>query len=125
MAVFFARTGYDKESIRKEIADRFNYNLDDRVDDIRPGYRFDVSCQGTVPQAVVAFLDSTDYEDAVRNAISLGGDSDTLGCITGGIAQAYYQEIPENIRTEVRNRLPEEFLRIIYPYLSLKNMGSL
>ena len=113
LAVFFARTGYDKESIRKELSVRFNYCLSHRVDEIRPRYHFDVSCQGTVPQAIVAFLDSTDFEDAIRNAISLGGDSDTLGCITGGIAQAYYWEIPKYIVSEVRNRLPEQFLQTI------------
>lgn len=94
LAIFMARKGLDKETIRTEIKRRFRYDLERTVDDIRPSYRFDVSCQGTVPEAIIAFLDSHDYEDAIRKAISLGGDSDTLACITGAIAQAYYKEIP-------------------------------
>lgn len=113
LAVFLARTGADKDSIRAEITQRFVYNLNRTVDEIRPGYEFNISCQGTVPEAIIAFLDSTDFEDAIRKAVSLGGDSDTLACITGGIAQAFYKEIPAEIVREVRSRLPEEFLQII------------
>jgi ADP-ribosylglycohydrolase len=76
-------------------------------------YYFDVSCQGSVPEAIIAFLDSHSYEDAVRLAISLGGDSDTLACIAGGIAQAYYQAIPANIIKAVRAILPDELLHIV------------
>ena len=90
LAVFIARTTQDKNLIKREVEHRFGYDLNRTLEDIRPSYRFDVSCQGTVPQAIIAFLESTSYEDAVRNAISLGGDSDTLACITGGIAEAYY-----------------------------------
>ncbi len=72
------------------------------MDDILPSYFFDVSCQGTVPEAIIAFLDSDSYEDAIRNAVSLGGDSDTLACITGGMAEAYYGEVPEGIREKVK-----------------------
>src|SRR3989337_1846726 len=86
-----------KQQIRQEITDRFGYDLNRTVEDIRPKYSFDVSCQGTVPEAIIAFLDSISYEDAVRNAISLGGDSDTLACITGGIAEAFYGGIPPDI----------------------------
>src|SRR5207302_2457165 len=75
----------------------FGYNLSERVDDIRLRYKFDESCQGTVPPAIVAFLESTDYEDAVRKAISLGGDADTLACITGAIAEAHYGGVPVDI----------------------------
>ena len=89
-AIFLARTGSTKADIRQYMAATFHYDLSRSVDDIRPTYQFDVSCQGTVPQAIVCFLESTDFEDAIRNAISLGGDSDTLACITGGIAQAHY-----------------------------------
>ena len=71
-----------------------------RIDDIRPGFDFDVSCRGTVPPAILAFLELTDYENAVRLAVSLGGDADTLGCITGGIAQAYYGGVPAEIRSQ-------------------------
>jgi len=92
---------------------RFGYNLKRTIDDIRPNYRFDVSCQGSVPEAVIAFLDSASYEDAVRKAVSLGGDSDTLACIAGGISQAFYKKIPTEIVMEVRKRLPQEFWEII------------
>jgi ADP-ribosylglycohydrolase len=105
LAIFKARTGSGKESIRREIAQRFGYDLDQSSDDIRPAYSFDVSCQGTVPQAIVAFLDSASWEDAVRNAVSLGGDSDTLACITGGIAEAFYGGVPPEIRAAVRGYL--------------------
>ncbi|OPY86392.1 MAG: ADP-ribosylglycohydrolase [Syntrophus sp. PtaU1.Bin208] len=113
LAVFLARTGKSKKEIREEISGRFAYNLDRTVDDIRPNYRFDASCQGSVPEAIIAFLDSKNYEDAIRKAVSLGGDSDTLACIAGGIAQAFYGEIPPEILAEVRKRLPGEFLTII------------
>ncbi|MHA1584790.1 MAG: ADP-ribosylglycohydrolase family protein [Promethearchaeota archaeon] len=89
-AIFFARTGKTKQEIKKFISSSFSYDLSFSLDEIRPGYHFDASCQGTVPQAIVAFLESTSFEDAIRNAVSLGGDSDTLACITGGIAQAFY-----------------------------------
>jgi ADP-ribosylglycohydrolase len=113
LAVFLARTGAGKESIRAQISARFGYDLSLTIDEIRPQYGFDVSCQGSVPQAITAFLDSLDYEDAVRKPVSLGGDSDTLACIAGGIAQAYYREIPEEIVGRARSRLPEEFLAIV------------
>ncbi len=82
------------------------YDLSFTLDEIRPHYRFDESCQRTVPQALVAFLESTDFEDAIRNAVSLGGDSDTLAAITGSIAEAYYG-IPDALRTEALSFLDE------------------
>jgi ADP-ribosylglycohydrolase len=108
LAVFLARTTGDKAKIRREVTDRFGYDLNRTVEEIRPSYGFDVSCQGTVPEALIAFLDSTSYEDAVRNAISLGGDSDTLACITGGIAEAYYGPLSPLIRAKVRDCLTED-----------------
>ncbi|HRS87632.1 MAG TPA: ADP-ribosylglycohydrolase family protein [Syntrophales bacterium] len=105
LAVFLARTGTDKEGIRSRIAAMFGYDLDRTLAEIRPSYSFDVSCQGTVPEAIVAFLESQSYEDAVRNAISLGGDSDTLACITGAIAEAFYGGIPDWIRNKVKELL--------------------
>ena len=113
LAVFLARTGESKNTIKDQIISRFGYNLDRKLDDIRPSYTFDVSCQGTVPEAIIAFLESQDFEDAIRKAISLGGDSDTLACITGGIAQAHYKHIPTEIATEVYARLPEELLQVV------------
>jgi len=108
LAVFLARTSRDKQQIRQEITDRFGYDLNRSVEEIRPRYSFDVSCQGTVPEAIIAFLDSMSYEDAVRNAISLGGDSDTLACITGGIAEAFYGGVPDDIRQKVRESLTDD-----------------
>jgi ADP-ribosylglycohydrolase len=112
LAVFLARTGKGKEEIRKEIQSRFGYDLGRTVGRIRPAYSFDVSCHGTVPEAIISFLDSDSYEDAVRNAVSLGGDSDTLACITGGIAQAFYGEVPPHIVQQVRDVLDQELWEI-------------
>jgi len=105
-AIFLARTGSTKEQIRVFIEERFGYDLRRHVDEIRPAYRFDESCQGTVPQAIRAFIDATDFEDAVRTAVSLGGDADTLACITGGIAQAFWG-VPEPIQARVYEMLDE------------------
>jgi len=113
LAVSMARTGSSKKDIREEISTRFAYDLDRSLEDIRPEYRFDISCQGSVPESIIAFLESVDVEDAIRNAISLGGDSDTMACIAGGIAQAFYGSVPEEIVTEVRRRLPEELLEVV------------
>lgn len=104
-AVYLARTGAGKEKIRTVIETEFGYRLDGRLDDIRAGYEFDVSCQGSVPQSIMAFLESETYEDAVRNAISLGGDADTMACIAGGIAEAYYGGIPRAIESQAIARL--------------------
>ena len=101
-AVFLANTGESKDFIHNFIEKRFRYNLSQSLDEIRPTYSFDSSCQGSVPQAIIAFLESNDFEDALRKAISLGGDSDTIACITGGIAQAYYKVIPAHIERPAR-----------------------
>lgn len=113
VAIFLARQSETKEAIRDYIEKHFGYDLHHTCDEIRPTYEWEASCQGTVPPAIVAFLDSWDFESAVRLAVSLGGDSDTLACITGGIAQAYYKEIPESIITEMRNRLPKQFWTVM------------
>ena len=113
MAIFLARRGANKSEIRRQIQHRFHYDLDRLIEDIRPDYVFDVSCQGSVPESMLAFLESDNFEDAIRLAISLGGDSDTMGCIAGGIAQAYYGRIPETILESVRQRLPESFVHVI------------
>lgn len=120
LAVLLAKTGIGKNQIRASISDEFGYNLNRTIDDIRPDYSFDVSCQGTVPEAIIAFLDSDSYEDAVRNAISLGGDSDTLACITGGIADAFYG-VPENIRDEALRRLTPDLLKIVQNFCQKYN----
>lgn len=112
-AVFLARREHDKAIVRDEIERRFGYDLSRSLDEIRPDYQFNETCQGTVPQALIAFLESTDYEDAVRNAISLGGDADTLACIAGGIAEAYYGGVPEPIATDVRTLLDARLLAVV------------
>lgn len=113
LAVFLARKGLDKEAIRQELHDIFDYDLGRTIAQIRPTYTFQVSCQLSVPEALIAFLDATDYESAVRNAISLGGDADTQACIAGGIAEAFYGGVPEEIAQFVKARLPDEFLNVI------------
>lgn len=95
LAVYLARTGVPKEGIREEISGRFGYDLDRTVAEIRPSYRFDVSCQGSVPEALIAFLDSTSWEEAVRLAVSLGGDADTQAAIAGGVGEAFYGGVAE------------------------------
>jgi ADP-ribosylglycohydrolase len=113
LAIYMARAGESKAAIRKEITERFSYNLNRTVDEIRPDYSFDVTCQGSVPESIIAFLDSGSWEDAVKKSISLGGDADTMACITGGIAQAYYREIPENIVEDVTNRLSPDLREVL------------
>jgi len=112
LSIFLARTGHEKEAIRSEISNRFGYDLNRTVDQVRPSYSFDISCQGTVPEAIICFLDSDSYEDSIRNAVSLGGDSDTIACITGGIAEAFYKNIPDHIERDIRKILPPDLLQI-------------
>lgn len=97
VAIFLAREGETKDAIRTTIQDRFGYDLGRTIDEIRPDYAFNESCQGTVPEAITAFLDASDYEETIRLAISLGGDADTLACIAGGIAEAFYGGVPKDI----------------------------
>ena len=124
LAVFLARNGESKETIRETISERFAYSLDRTVDQIRPGYSFDVTCQGSVPESIVAFLDSTSWEDAIKNAISLGGDADTMACIAGGIAQAFYKEIPESIAEEVHRKLPHDLRDVLDRFNEKFKIGS-
>jgi ADP-ribosylglycohydrolase len=112
-SIFLARTGNSKAEIKDFVEKEFHYNLNRTIDEIRPAYRFNETCQGSVPEAIIAFLESKDFEDAIRTAISIGGDSDTLACITGGIAQAYYKKIPQVIITKTMSYLPEEFISLI------------
>ena len=112
-ATFLARQKESKPAIKRYVEKQFNYDLSQTLDEIRPIYDFDETCQGTVPEAIIAFLESTDYEDAVRKAVSLGGDSDTIACITGGIAQAYYGAVPSRIVKKVEQILPPDLLSIV------------
>lgn len=111
VSIFLARTGYSLDEIRDYVMDNY-YNVDFRLDDIRKTYFFDVSCQGSVPQALAAFFESYNFEDAIRNAISIGGDSDTIAAITGAVAEAYYG-IPPFIKKRIKLFLDEEQLSVV------------
>jgi ADP-ribosylglycohydrolase len=115
-ATYLAREGADKAAIKEWVTKEFQYDLDRRLEDIRPGYTFDVSCRGSVPESIIAFLESTDLEDAVRKAVSLGGDTDTMACIAGAIAEAYYHRrkpIDGLLLEEMHGRLPEDMELVI------------
>lgn len=111
-AIFLARNGCDKIAIASYLETTFAYDLSPTLDTIRPNYQFDISCQGSVPQAIIAFLESVDFEDAIRNAISLGGDSDTIAAIAGGIAHAFYGDIPQPIAQQTLMYLDQP-LRVV------------
>jgi ADP-ribosylglycohydrolase len=113
VAIYMARKGQTKEQIKAAIAQSFDYDLDRTLDEIRPVYQFNESCQETVPEAIIAFLESTDFEDAIRNGISLGGDSDTLTCITGGIAEAFYGGVPQDIAEKALSYLPKAMREVV------------
>lgn len=116
LAIYLARTGADKVTIRQTISERFGYDLSQTIEQIKPTYRPSVTCQGSVPQSIIAFLDSSDYESAIRNAIWLNGDADTMACIAGGIAEAFYQDIPTFMLDEAMQRLPDDFKGIIQAF---------
>ena len=118
-AIFLARTGKSKSDIKSYIETTFAYDLSQTLAAIRPYYQFDVSCQGSVPQAIIAFLESTDFEDAIRNAVSLGGDSDTIACITGGIAGAFYGSVPASIAQQALNYLDQPLRTVTEEFMSL------
>lgn len=113
LAVFRARSGASKAEIRQEIGSLCGYDLSRSIDEIRPSYRFDVSCQGSVPEALIAFLDTNGLEDAIRTAISLGGDGDTQAAIAGAAAAAFEGGVPDELRAEVCRRLPDEMLDVL------------
>ncbi len=124
-AIFLARTlkGSDKEKknkIKEHITQKYKYNLDRKLENLRENYIHDETCENSVPQAITAFLLSSDYEDCIRNAISIGGDSDTIGAIAGGIAEAFYGEVPKNIAKEAKIYLDDfilEEIEIFYSFL--------
>ncbi|MEM6251804.1 MAG: ADP-ribosylglycohydrolase family protein [Cyanobacteria bacterium P01_D01_bin.156] len=115
-AIFLARQGQSKQAIKSYIETQFGYDLSRSLDEIRPDYQFNESCQETVPEAIIAFLESESFTDAIRNAISLGGDADTLTCITGGMAEAFYGEVPEAILDNVWKILDEPLKAIIIQF---------
>lgn len=112
LAVFLARTGASKEEIRRRVTERSGYDLARTVESIRPDYSFDVTCQGSAPEAIIAFLDSTDFESAIRLAISLGGDADTQAAIAGSISEPFYG-IDPSITREAQSRLPADLLDVL------------
>ena len=112
LCVFMARKGYTKEEIRREIETTIGYDLDFTCDEIRPGYDWGATCQDSVPQAIVCFLDAIDFEDTIRNAISIGGDSDTLGCISGSMAEAFFG-VPEEMYNKALGYLPAELKKLL------------
>ena len=113
LAINLALQGCTKEEIKSQIETHFGYDLNRKYADIQLRYTFDVSCQGSFPEAIIAFLESSDYESAIRMAVAYGGDADTQAAITGGIAAAYYGAIPDNIITECLNRLPLDIKEFI------------
>jgi ADP-ribosylglycohydrolase len=122
-AIYYARQYRDKDQIRRLLESQFRYDLCTTLDKIRPTYCFDGTCQGTVPQALIAFLESTSYEDAIRNAVSLGGDADTLACITGGIAEAYYG-IPQDLAVKAKQLLDPKLIDVIHRFRKRFGLAS-
>lgn len=118
VAIYMARSGGTKEDIRRRIESDY-YDLGFTLDEIRDTYRFDVSCQGSVPQAIVAFLESFTFEDAIRNAVSIGGDSDTLAAIAGAIAEAHYG-VPQSIKRKALTYLDDGLLGIYRAWEGLR-----
>ena len=108
-----ARNGMSKDAIKLYIENKYGYDLSKTCDEIRPYYKYNESCQDTVPQAMIAFLESTDFESCLRLAVSLGGDCDTLTCIAAGMAEAFYKDIPQWIVDEMWKRLPAHFKEIL------------
>ena len=114
-AVFLARTGCSKEEIRTYIESTFGYDLSRTCDEIRPGYRHDVSCRGTVPEAITAFLEGNSFEDVIRTAVSLGGDCDTLTCIAGSMAEAFYG-VPDELKQTCRQYLSADLAEVLHAF---------
>ena len=117
VSTYYARIGWSKEQIKKHINEYF-YQMDFTLDEIRPTYSYSLACWDTVPQALEAFFESTSFEDAIRNAISIGGDSDTIAAITGGVAEAYYG-VPQELREKAESYLDERLLRVIHTFENL------
>lgn len=123
-AIFMARNGSSKEEIKKYIENEFHYDLNRTLDEIRPNFHMDETCQKTVPEAIIAFLEARDFEDAIRNAVSLGGDTDTLGAITGSIAEAYFG-ISETLISECRNRINKDMRDVVDAFYSFVRKDDL
>ncbi|MDP2815025.1 MAG: ADP-ribosylglycohydrolase family protein [Erysipelotrichaceae bacterium] len=114
--IFLARSGRSKNEIKKHVEETYHYDLSETTDSIRSWYEFDVTCQGSVPQAIRCFYEASDFEDAIRLAISIGGDSDTIACMAGSMAEAYFP-IEVKIKQKTLNRLPREFVNVFHSFL--------
>ncbi|MBP3804014.1 MAG: ADP-ribosylglycohydrolase family protein [Oribacterium sp.] len=119
-AIYMARTGKSKDEIRDYIISEFGYDLSQTCGDIRPWYKFDVTCQGTIPVATIAFYEGKDFEDVIRTAVSLGGDCDTLTCIAGGMAEAFYG-VPDELQRMCDERLPDDALNVVHSFRATVN----
>ena len=119
-AIFLARTGKSKAEIKAYVEETFGYDLSRTCDEIRPNYHHVESCQETVPEAIIAFLEGESFEDVIRTAVSLGGDCDTLTCIAGSIAEGFYG-VPEELKRECRSRLPKQLLEVLLRFDEFKN----
>lgn len=122
-SIFLARQGGGKEDIRRYVADTFGYNLRRTVEGIRPDYKFDVSCAGSVPEAIIAFLDSKDLLDSIRLAISLGGDTDTQAAMAGSISEAFYGPVPPAVEEVMNAFLPNEFIDVVGAFERVLQVG--
>jgi len=115
-AIFLAKKNASKEEIKEYIEFTFKYDLSRKLNDIRNNYKFEVSCQKSVPEAIIAFLESNDFEDAIRNAISLGGDSDTIAAMTGSIAEAFYKGVPMHLYTKIMDHLDDDLKKTVLEF---------
>ncbi len=122
-AIFLAKRTDSKEEIKTYIEKNFDYNLNEPLDEIRKYYRHDQTCPGSAPQAIMAFLESDNYEDAIRKAVSIGGDSDTIACMAGGIAQAFYRKIPNRIVDKLKTILDERLNRVVSEFTGRYSCG--
>jgi ADP-ribosylglycohydrolase len=116
-SVFLSKKGFSKQAIKDYLTGIFSYNLDRTIEQIRPKYKFDSTCPGSVPEAMIAFLESTDFESAIRLAVSLGGDSDTIACMAGGIAEAYYGGVPEDISSQALQMLDDRQRLVVNAFM--------
>ena len=121
-AVFLLRQGEDKAAIKAWVESDIGYQLDRTVEQIRPGYRFDVTCKGSVPEAIITFLASSDHEDAIRKAVSIGGDSDTIASMAGALAEAAYGPIPSELFNPLWNTLPDDIRAVVEDFYELHSM---
>jgi len=117
-AVFLLKSGVRKSDVQKWIESDIGYRLDQSIEEIRPGYRFEATCKGSVPEAIVAFLESSSHEDAIRKAVSIGGDSDTIACMAGALAEAEYGPVPGELLDPLWATLPDDIREVVEAFYS-------